>query len=196
MEALLTDPLLVLRTVGLLGLFVIIFAESGLLAGFFLPGDSILFAAGLLASQGLFSIEAIIVGTFVAAVLGDAVGYYSGKKWGKKIFNRENTWFFNRSNLEKAQAFYAVHGKKTIILARFVPIVRTFAPILAGVGDMNYRTFVYYNIIGAFTWCLSLPLLGYFLGSKIPHIDAYILPIIAGIVVLSVVPIIVSKLRK
>ena len=189
------DIAVFLRTVGYLGFAVIVFAESGLLIGFFLPGDSLLFTAGFLASQHFFSIAAIMVIAFVCAVAGDSFGYAFGKKTGPRIFSRDDSWFFRREHLTRAKSFYEIHGKKTIILARFMPIVRTFAPILAGVGDMHYGTFLSYNIIGGFLWAIGLTGLGYVLGSRVPNIDHYLLPIVALIIFLSILPGIIHFLR-
>lgn len=174
--------------IGYLLIFIIIFAESGLLIGFFLPGDSLLFTVGLLASQGHFDIALLLLLGCVAAVSGDSVGYLFGKKVGPSLFNKPDSLLFKHENVEKAQHFYEEHGKKTIVLARFIPIVRTFAPIVAGIGNMHYKTFVAYNVIGGITWVCSILLAGYFLGSTIPSIDRYILPIIAAIVIASVIP--------
>jgi len=178
----------IIKTAGYVGVFGIVFAESGLLVGFFLPGDSLLFTAGFLASQGFLNITILMTGTFAAAVLGDSVGYAFGKKVGPAIFRKDDSRFFNKKNLITAQEFYRKYGGKTIILARFVPIVRTFAPILAGVGTMHYRTFLTYNIIGGFLWSIGLCGLGYFLGSAVPSVDRYLLPIIAIIVLISILP--------
>lgn len=178
----------ILPTIGYLGIFAIVFAESGLLIGFFLPGDSLLFTAGFLASQNIFNIWVLAIISFIAAVLGDSVGYMFGHKVGKKIFHRKDSILFHKDNILKAQKFYEEHGKKTIILARFMPIVRTFAPIVAGVGDMHYQTFLSYNIIGGFIWAVGLSVAGYFLGKSIPNVDKYLLPIIILIVVASVAP--------
>jgi membrane-associated protein len=177
-----------IKAVGLIGVFGIVFAESGLLIGFFLPGDSLLFTAGFLASQGFFNIALLLILTFLGAVLGDSVGYLFGKKVGPKIFNKKDSFLFKRENLLKAQAFYEKYGPKTIILARFVPIVRTFAPIVAGAGEMHYATFIKFNIIGGLLWSSGLSLAGYFLGSLIPGVDKYLLPIIALIVFFSILP--------
>ncbi len=177
-----------IKTIGLLGVWGVVFAESGLLIGFFLPGDSLLFTAGFLASQGFFPPALLVVGSFIAAVIGDSAGYTFGHKVGKRIFHKEDSIFFHKDNLLKAQNFYQKHGKKTIILARFVPVVRTFAPIVAGVGDMKYRTFLTYNIIGGFLWAVGITSLGYVLGSSIPDIDHYLLPIIGLIIFLSILP--------
>jgi membrane-associated protein len=167
-------------------LFGMVFAESGLLIGFFLPGDSLLFAAGFLASRGFFDLAIILFGTFIAAVAGDSVGYYTGHRYGRRIFSRENSFFFDKKHVERAEAFYEKHGKKTIIIARFVPIVRTFAPIVAGIGKMDYRTFVTYNLVGGFIWAFGNILAGYYLGKVIPDIDQYLLPIVAVIILLSI----------
>ncbi|MBW3669987.1 MAG: VTT domain-containing protein [Actinobacteria bacterium] len=184
-----------LETFGTLGLFAIVFAESGLLIGFFLPGDSLLFTAGLLASQGKLNFPLILVGCFVAAIAGDQVGYAFGNRVGPALFRRPESRFFKHENVEKAQAYFDKYGVKTIVIARFVPIVRTFAPILAGVGSMEYRTFVRFNIIGGFLWAVGVTTLGYVLGDTIPDIDKYLLPVIGLIIVLSLVPV-ALELRK
>jgi membrane-associated protein len=186
------DPVFIIKTLGIIGVFLIVFAESGLFFGFFLPGDSLLFTAGLLASQGYFSISLLIIGSVVCAILGDSVGYAFGKKVGPKIFTKDDSLFFHRDHIAKAQHFYEKHGKKTIILARFIPIVRTFAPIVAGVGNMRYRTFLSYNIIGGIIWAVLLPLLGYILGSTVPHVDRYLLPIILLIIFISFIPVFIE----
>jgi len=187
----------IIKTLGLIGVLIIVFAETGLFFGFFFPGDSLLFTAGLLASQHLLNIEVLVIGAFICAVLGDSVGYWFGKKVGPKIFNKEDSIFFHKKHVEKAQNFYDKYGNKTIFLARFVPIVRTFAPIVAGVGQMKYKNFLTYNIIGGFIWTFGMVLGGYFLGEAIPNIDKYILPIILLIVLLSIMPIIIetSKIK-
>lgn len=175
--------------IGYFGVFAIVFAESGLFFGFFLPGDSLLFTAGLLAAEGYFSLAGLIVLSFVGAVLGDSVGYWFGRRTGPMLFTREDTRFFKKSHVEKSHAYYEKHGPKTIIIARFIPIVRTFAPILAGVSGMTYKKFFMYNVVGGLIWTVSMPTLGYFLGTRIPHIDKYILPIALGIIVVSFIPI-------
>lgn len=182
------DLITLIQTAGYVGIFVIVFAESGLFIGFFLPGDSLLFTAGLLASQGYFNILALTLLCFIAAVLGDNFGYVFGRKVGPSIFSREDSLLFNKKHLLYASEFYQKHGKKTIVLARFMPFVRTFAPILAGVANMHYGTFLFYNITGGLLWAVGLTLLGYFLGNTIPDIDKYLLPIIGGIVLVSVLP--------
>lgn len=186
------DPQFLIATLGLLGIFAIVFAESGLFFGFFFPGDSLLFTAGLLASQGHFNIFLLWVGCVIAAIVGDSVGYAFGRKVGSKLFIREDSFFFHKKHLDRTSAFYLKHGKQTIILARFVPIVRTFAPILAGVGRMEYRVFLSYNVIGGALWSTLLIFLGFVLGSVIPSIDRYLLPIIVIIIALSFLPIIIE----
>lgn len=184
-----------IKSAGYVGLAAIVFAESGLLIGFFLPGDSLLFTAGFLASQGFLNIWILIPLLFVAAVVGDNVGYAFGKRMGPKIFKREDSLLFHQKHLLRAQLFFEKHGGKTIILARFIPVVRTFAPVLAGVGRMHYRTFMLFNLVGGFLWAVGLTCLGYFLGSAIPEIDKYLLPIIAAIIVLSVLPTAIHLLK-
>ena len=182
------DLITLVKTVGYIGLFIITFAESGLFFGFFLPGDSLLFTAGFLASQSFLNIFILIVVCFFGAVLGDSFGYGFGKKIGPKIFTKNNSFFFDKNHLEKSRIFYEKYGGKTIVLARFMPIVRTFAPILAGVGGMRYYLFLSYNLIGGVLWAAGLTLVGYYLGNTIPDIDRYLLPIIALIIFLSILP--------
>lgn len=181
---------------GYFGLFAIIFAESGLLVGFFLPGDSVLFTAGFLASQGIMNIYILVPLLFVAAVAGDSVGYAFGSKVGKKLFTKEDSLFFHKEHLVRAQKFYERHGGKTITIARFLPVVRTFAPIVAGMGQMPYSKFILYNLLGGFLWAACLPLAGYFLGNLIPSVDKYLLPIIALIVIASIAPTIVHLINE
>lgn len=145
-------------------LFAIIFAETGLVVTPFLPGDSLLFIVGTLAGSGYLNIFIVYFTLLIAAILGDTVNYWMGHKFGAKVFQKENSRFFNKAYLAKTQAFYEKHGGKTIILARFVPIVRTFAPFVAGIGSMHYSTFILYNVIGAFVWVTSLTFAGYFFG--------------------------------
>jgi membrane-associated protein len=190
------DVLAIIKTVGYLGLFGIIFAESGLMIGFFLPGDSLLFAAGFLASQGVLNIAILLPLLFCAAVVGDNLGYWIGKKTGKKIFKKEDSLFFHKNHLVRARIFFEKHGPKAIILARFIPVIRAFAPVLAGVGEMKYRSFFIFNIAGGLLWAVAIPLLGFYLGSAIPNIDAYLLPIILLIMISSLIPSIIHFLKK
>lgn len=161
---------------GLLIIGAIVFAESGLLIGFFLPGDTLLFTAGFFAAQGQLPLAAVLGVIFLAAVIGDNVGYTIGKKTGPRLFRKKDGLVFRQEYIQRAEAFYEKHGGKTIILARFVPIVRTFAPVVAGVGNMTRQRFVFYNVIGAAVWTVSVVMLGHWLGSKIPDIDKYLLP--------------------
>ena len=179
-------------------IFMIIFAESGLFFGFFLPGDSLLFSAGFLASQGVMNIVVLCIGSFICAVLCDSVGYWFGQKYGKSIFKSEDSWLFNKAHIVRAEKFYEKHGKKTIIIARFVPAVRTFAPIVAGIGNMHYDTFIKYNIVGGFLWTFGMTLGGYFLGNLLPadKVEKYLLAIIAAIILISVLPAVYHFLEE
>lgn len=182
------DLISLIKSIGYLGIFGMVFAESGLLIGFFFPGDSLLFTAGFLASQEFLNIYLLVVLSFVGAVMGDSAGYAFGHRVGRKLFRREDSFFFHKENLIKAKNFYEKHGGKTIVLARFLPMVRTFAPIVAGVGEMSYPTFLFFNVLGGAFWAVGLPLAGYFLGSFIPNVDRYLLPIVVLIIFLSVLP--------
>ena len=185
-----------IKTIGYLGVFAIVFAESGLLIGFFFPGDTLLFAAGILAHEHYFNIVLLILGASIAAIIGDSTGYWFGKKAGPAIFTRNDSLFFKKEYVEKAQAFFAKYGRKTIVLSRYVPVVRTFVPVIAGVGVMRYRTFFLYNVIGGIAWCASMSLVGYYLGAKIPNIDAYVLPLVVAVFVLSFVPVVLELLNR
>lgn len=185
-----------IKTAGYLGIFAVIFAESGLFVGFFLPGDSVLFTAGFLASQGHLNILVLMALTFLGAVLGDNFGYAFGRRVGPSIFTRDDSVLFHRDHVKKAEVFYAKYGPKTLVLARFLPVVRTFAPILAGVGKMHYPTFFLYNVAGAVLWALGLSWLGYFLGETVPNIDKYLLPIILAIITLSSLPTLIHIIKN
>jgi membrane-associated protein len=189
------DPQFLIQTVGLIGVFAIVFAESGLFFGFFLPGDSLLFTAGLFASQGYFNIYLLAIGCVVMAIAGDSVGYAFGRRVGPALFSREDSVLFHRKHVDRARAFYVKYGMKTIVLARFVPIVRTFAPIVAGVGQMEYRRFLTYNVIGGVLWAGSMTLLGFFVGSLVPNAEKYLHLIIIGIIALSFVPVVLEWLK-
>jgi membrane-associated protein len=178
----------IIRWGGLAIVVAIVFAETGLLIGFFLPGDSLLFTAGFLAAGGHLNITLLLVLVTAAAIVGDQVGYLIGYKTGARIFQREDSRFFKREHLLRTQAFYEKHGGKTIILARFVPIVRTFAPVVAGVAMMEYRRFVTYNVVGGFGWVWSMALLGYALGNVIPR--EWLEPVVILIVILSILPLV------
>ena len=189
------------------GLFFIVFAETGLAIGFFLPGDSLLVVCGLFAAAGKLNVWLMWVLLFVAAVIGDAVGYYSGRKVGPAVFSRPKSRFFNPKHLQKAHAFYEKHGGKTIILARFVPIVRTFAPIVAGAADMSYRQFAIYNIVGGFAWVTSMLFAGYFLGGIVERLvrsvfgvegfllEDHIDKVVIVVVFVSILPIIFEYIK-
>ncbi|MDP9470830.1 MAG: VTT domain-containing protein [Chloroflexota bacterium] len=185
-----------IRTAGYLGLFGIIFAETGLLIGFFLPGDSLLFTAGFLASQDYLNIWLLVAVCFVAAVSGDAVGYAFGNRVGRRLFQRPESRLFRPEYIRRAEIFFEQHGGKAIILARFMPIVRTFVPIIAGVGAMRYPRFAAFNVIGALLWAVGLPIAGYFLGKSIPNVDRYLLPIILVIIVVSIAPTAIHVWRE
>ncbi len=192
----LIDPQTIIQTVGLMGVIIIIFLETGAFFGFFFPGDSLLFTAGFFASQGYVSLPILLVGTFLAAVIGDSVGYAFGKKIGPVLFTKDDSIFFNKKHIIRAQDFYNKYGKKTIILARFIPIVRTFAPIVAGVGHMQYKVFITFNIIGGFLWTWIMLWAGFGLGSLIPSPDKYILPVILIIILISASPVLIELYKS
>jgi membrane-associated protein len=176
-------------------LFAIVFAETGLLAGFFLPGDSLLFTVGVVAGAGGLNIWAIIGVLIVAAVIGDGVGYLLGRKAGVSVYNRPDSRFFKKEHLLRTQAFYDKHGGKTIIYARFVPIVRTFAPFIAGVAQMDYPRFLSFNIFGGIGWVISMTMAGYFLGDN-EIVRKHFEKVIIGIVFISVLPIVIEYFRS
>ncbi|MFA4872601.1 MAG: VTT domain-containing protein [Patescibacteria group bacterium] len=190
------DLVAFIESIGYLGIAAVVFSESGLFLGAFFPGDSLLFTAGFLASQHVFDIRILIPLMFLAAVLGDSFGYAFGRRLGPKIFSREDSLLFHRDHLERSKRFYERHGGKTIILARFMPIVRTFAPILAGVGRMRYGQFLFFNVIGALIWAVGISYLGFVLGDTVPGVDKYLIPIILLIILTSVAPTMVSILRN
>ena len=180
----------------MIGVAAIIFAESGLFFGFFFPGDSLLFTAGLLASQNYLSIIPLAFLCAVGAIAGDSIGYWFGKKIGPKLFTKDNSFFFNKEYVKKSQDFFDKYGKKSLILARFIPIVRTFTPILAGVGKMRYASFISYNITGGIGWTVGMTTLGYFFGSLIPNPDKYIIPVALAIILISVLPNLLQYLKS
>jgi membrane-associated protein len=181
---------------GYLVLVTIVFTETGLFVGFFLPGDSLLITAGLVAAAGGLNIWWLNGLLMVAAVTGDSVGYAIGARIGPRLFTREKSLLFNPRHVERTRQFYARHGAKTIVIARFVPIIRTFAPVVAGVGEMPYRKFVFYNVAGGVGWVLSMTWAGYLLGRAIPNIDKYIHLVVIVVIVLSVIPIGVEILKE
>jgi len=177
-------------------LFAIVFAETGLLVGFFLPGDSLLITAGLLAANGTLNIWWLNGLLIVAAVVGDSVGYAIGRRLGPRLFTRQKSLLFNPAHVERTRRFYEKYGAKTIVIARFVPIVRTFAPVLAGVGRMEYRRFIFYNVAGGVGWVVSMTWVGYLLRQSIPNIGSYIHIVVPIVIVLSCIPIAVELLRE
>ncbi|MEZ2229106.1 MAG: DedA family protein [Microcoleus sp.] len=187
-----------ITTGGYLGVWAIVFAESGLLIGFFLPGDSLLFTAGFVASQPVSNINiwTLVFGAFVCAVIGDNFGYATGHRFGRRLFQKKDSWLFKKEYLEKTENFYEKHGQKAVVMARFMPIIRTFAPIVAGVAAMKYKTFMSYNLVGGFLWTFGITLMGYYLGRVIPDVDKYLLPIVLGIIVLSFVPSIIHIIQE
>ena len=183
------------------GLVFIVFAETGLAVGFFLPGDSLLVVAGLFAANGQLNVAVLLSSLFVAAVVGDAVGYYTGARMGPRLFKREKSWLFRPSHLQKAHDFYEKYGGKTIIIARFVPIVRTFAPIVAGAAQMPYRQFIVFNVVGGLLWVFSMVLAGYYLGTLLRdklgiNLDEHIEWVIIVVIFLSLLPPIYEYLRS
>ena len=182
------DLKILIESIGYLGIFLIIFAESGLLLGFFLPGDSLLFTAGLLASQKVLFLPVLLVICFIAAISGDSLGYYLGHKFGRRLFQKEDSLLFHKKHVTMAEDFFQKHGAKAVVLARFVPIVRTFIPTIAGIGAMRYTSFFRFNIIGGILWAICIPLAGYFLGTAVPDIDRYLIPIVLLIVLASIMP--------
>lgn len=189
-----------IATIGYIGVFAIIFAESGLLIGFFLPGDSLLFTAGVIAGskslQSTLGVElsypVLAIGCFIAAVTGDSVGYWFGNRVGRRLFERQDTLFFKKKYLHQAEGLYHKHGGKIIVLARFMPIVRTFAPIVAGVGTMHYPRFLSFNVIGGLLWAVGIVSAGYYLGEAA---DGYLLPIVLAIIFVSVAPPVLHVLK-
>ena len=174
----------------------VVFAESGLFVGFFLPGDSLLFSAGLVAGlAGRPNIALLVLACFVAAALGDQVGYLIGQRLGPALFTRPDSRLFKQENVTRSHEFFERHGPKALVLARFVPVIRTFTPVLAGVSQMRYRTFVTFNLLGAATWSTLATLLGYFLGKRFPGIERYLTPVLLLVVAASLLPVLVELLR-
>ncbi len=185
----------IIRWGGVFAITFIIFAETGLLVGFFLPGDSLLVTAGVIAANGDLSLTALLTLVPLAAVIGDAVGYQIGKRAGAALYSRPDSRFFKRSHLMKAHAFYEKHGGKTIVIARFVPIIRTFAPTVAGAAGMSYRRFATYNIVGGIGWVISMVLLGFGLGRSVPDLEKHIHIVIAVVIFLSLLPAVFEAVR-
>ena len=183
------DPLSLITAVGYIGIFAIVFAESGLFFGFFFPGDSLLFTAGLLASQGVLYLPLLLAILPVAAIGGDTAGYWFGRWVGPRLFYKEDSLFFSKKHINRAERFYEKYGPRAIIFARFIPVVRTFVPIVAGIGSMRYSTFLIYNVVGGLLWSVGITLGGFFLGNAFPQIEKYLTPIIVLIVLISFLPL-------
>ncbi len=185
-----------IRIGGMAGLILVVFAETGLMVGFFLPGDSLLVTAGLFAAKGDLSIVWLNVALAAAAIVGDATGYWIGRRAGQALYSRPNSFFFRREHLVKTHEFYERHGGKTIVIARFMPIVRTFAPVVAGAASMTYRRFAAYNVAGGIAWVVSMTLTGYFLGRVVPDIEKNIHIVVAVVIFLSLLPGLIAYLRE
>jgi membrane-associated protein len=185
-----------IRLGGLIGLIAIVFAETGLMVGFFLPGDSLLVTAGLFAARGDLDIVTLNLSVMAAAIIGDATGYWIGRTAGQALYSRPNSLLFRREHLLKSHDFYERHGGKTIVIARFIPIIRTFAPVVAGAAEMTYRAFAVYNIAGGIGWVLSMTLIGYFLGRSVPNIERNIHLVVAAVIFLSLLPALIAWLRE
>jgi membrane-associated protein len=192
----LLDPSYLIHHFGYFGVFLLVFLESGVVIGFFLPGDSLLFTAGLLASQHYLSIVPLIVIAVIAAILGDSIGYLTGRKAGPTLFSRPKSAIFSPKRVSEAHDFFVKQGPQSLILARFIPAVRCFTPIVAGVGKMDYKQFVRFNVIGGLLWGILLPILGFTLGSTVPNIDKFLLPIVLLIAVVSVLPVAIGILKS
>lgn len=184
----LLDPSQLVKDFGYIGIFITLFLESGIPFGFFLPGDSLLFTAGLLASQHYLNIAGIIVISVAAAILGNNAGYYTGKRFGRRLFKNEASFWFSPKRLDEAENFFEKEGAVSLVLARFIPAGRTFVPIAAGAAKMKYRSFLAFNALGGLLWGIALPVLGFTLGKTVPNIDKYLLPAILLVIVLSVLP--------
>jgi membrane-associated protein len=177
-----------IRIVGFYGLVAIVFAETGLLVGFFLPGDSLLITAGLFAARGDLSIAALIPTLILAAIAGNATGYWIGSRTGTALYSRPDSLLFRRDHVRMTHEYYEKHGGKTVVLAQFIPILRTFAPVVAGVGQMGYRSFATYNVLGAILWVSSMTLAGFLLGSLVPNIEKRIHVVVGVVIVVSLLP--------
>jgi membrane-associated protein len=185
-----------IRLVGFYGLILIVFAETGLLVGFFLPGDSLLITAGLFAARGDFDYAMLLLALIPAAIIGNATGYYIGHRTGMRLYSRPDSLLFRREHLQMTREYYEKHGGKTIILAQFIPILRTFAPVVAGVGEMGYRQFATYNVVGAILWVGSMLTAGYLLGNAIPNIESRIHYVVAVVIFVSLLPPGIALLKQ
>jgi len=191
----LLNPTALVKDFGYLGVFITLFLESGIVFGFFLPGDSLLFTAGLLASQHYLNLAVLIIVSIIAAILGNNAGYLTGKTLGKSLFSKKGSFWFSPRRIEEAHLFFEKRGSSSLILARFIPAIRTFVPIIAGVGKMSYPKFLTFNAVGGALWGISLPILGYYIGKTVPNIDKYILPVVIVIVFVSALPVLIPWLR-
>jgi membrane-associated protein len=194
----LTNPESIINYGGLALLLTVVFAETGLLVGFFLPGDSLLFTAGLLCGTGIFrtSIEELLFGLCIAGILGNTVGYWFGKRVGEMLFKKEDSLIFKKKYVSMTDDFYKRHGGKTLILGRFLPIIRTFAPILAGAIKIEFKKFMLYNLIGCVAWVFSLTLIGYYLGREYPQVKEYLEYIVIGLIIVTTIPVAVKYFEK
>ncbi len=192
----LLNPAALVKDFSYIGVFSVLFLESGIVFGFFLPGDSLLFTAGLLASQHYLNIVGLIVVSVIAAILGNTAGYYTGRKFGKTLFSKKGSFWFSPKRIDEAHKFFEKEGPQSLILARFIPAVRTFVPIAAGIGQMQYRTFLLFNAVGALLWAITIPILGYTLGKTVHSIDKYLLPVILLIAIVSALPVIIPLLKQ
>ena len=194
----LLDPSYLIQTFSYLGLLLIVFAETGLLVGFFLPGDTLLLTAGVFAAHGDLSLWAVCLACFVGAVLGNTAGYWIGWRFGASVFSRPDSRLFRPEYVERARAIFERYGALALVVSRFVPIVRTFAPTMAGAGRMNFTLFTLYNLIGALLWTVAIPVVGYALGQIIPPsvLDRYILLLVGGVVVVSLLSVGLTLLRR
>lgn len=185
----------IVQTGGLLFLALIIFAESGMMVGFFFPGDTLLFSAGILAATGQINIVWTVIVISLAAIIGDNTGYHIGRKLGPKLFTKKDSLIFRHDYIMKAERFYEKHGPKTMLVAHFIPVIRSFAPVTAGAGKMNYRKFVFFDAIGDISWAASITLLGYFLGSRVPGIEKMIEPVLIAIILVTLLPTIYHAIK-
>ncbi|MDB5188182.1 MAG: putative rane-associated protein [Candidatus Kaiserbacteria bacterium] len=186
----------IVTLIGYPGIFAAIFAETGVFFGFFLPGSSLLFTAGLLASKGVFNIWVLFTVASVAAILGDNAGYWFGSTVGHQLYNRADSRFFKKKYLLEAHAFYQKYGLQTIVLARFIPVIRTFVPIVAGIAEMDYKRFFLYNVFGGFLWAGGMCVAGYYLGKHVPWVSTYLTPIILVIIFISILPVLVQFYKQ
>ena len=192
----LLNPSGLVKDFGYLGIFITLFLESGIVFGFFLPGDSLLFTAGLLASQHYLNVVGVIFVSVLAAILGNNAGYYTGKRFGRRLFKKDSSFWFSPKRLDEASSFFDKEGPQSLVLARFIPAGRTFVPIAAGIAKMKYYRFLIFNALGGLLWGISLPVLGYTIGRTVPSIDKYLLPVIFAIILISALPVTIHHFRQ